>query len=138
VGERYDWYRLAYSLRIPLQECQQGTTSTEFLEWVCFLEMEEYERHSKQDHYLAQIAAEIRQFREIFSRNPRTVSMKEFLLKREEGKSPSSRASQDSSPEPIKSNDKEEELIQAQVAAEHSKAAWAARLGIKDLSEIKK
>jgi len=46
-------------MRTPLQEFQEKTTSTEFLEWVQFFEMEANFFH-REDFYWAQIAAEIR------------------------------------------------------------------------------
>lgn len=63
-----------------LQECQRKHTSTEFLERLFYLEKEEWTEPSKQDYYLAQIAALVRQVLEMFSKNPKTFNTKDFIL----------------------------------------------------------
>lgn len=57
----------------------EAHTSTEFMEWMVILQEEQRET-TKQDCYLAQIAAEIRQFREMFSKHPKAIKVAEFLL----------------------------------------------------------
>ncbi len=51
-------------------------TYREFVEWLCFLNKEE-ERQTKQDYYLAQIAAEIRRGQ---VKSPRSIKVKDFLV----------------------------------------------------------
>lgn len=51
-------------------------TYREFAEWLCFLNKEE-ERQTKQDYYLAQIAAEIRRGQ---VKSPRSIKVKDFLV----------------------------------------------------------
>jgi len=46
-------------LKKTVQEAQKSITSSEFLEWMEFLECEE-QRHTKEDYYSALIASEIR------------------------------------------------------------------------------
>jgi hypothetical protein len=57
-------------------DLKERVTYREFLEWLVFLNNEE-ERQTKQDYYLAQIAAEIRRGQVT---NPRSVKVKDFLV----------------------------------------------------------
>lgn len=75
-GERFLWYKVASHLKMTLQRCQQETTSTEFLEWLVYLEIEE--ANNIEYHYLAQIACEIRR---LFSKKPNSIKIKDFILK---------------------------------------------------------
>lgn len=97
-----------------------------------FLDMDEYDVHSKQDYYLAQIAAEIRQFRECFAKTPRTITLKEFLLSRNEGNVENSAPEPTPLPEPkvVVSEEDRQTLL------DQTKANWAHRLGLASLSEI--
>lgn len=65
---------------MTLQECQEDTTSTEFLEWQWALQIIDFQERSKQDYYSAQIVAEIRRFREGFSRSPAAITVEECLM----------------------------------------------------------
>jgi hypothetical protein len=68
---------IASRLGVPLQELQQKTTSSEFVEWAEFLEDERSE--STVDHfYLAQIAAVIAQ---AHSKKGKKVKLSDYLLK---------------------------------------------------------
>lgn len=87
MGERAAWLKLARELGMSLQKCQRETTSTEFVDWMVFLEMEEEAKvrqewliPAKMDYYLAQIVAEIREFRLGFTKHPQRVETKECLL----------------------------------------------------------
>lgn len=51
--------RLASHLHIPVGELQQRVTSSEFVEWMEYLEQEVHDFH-REDFYLAQIAMEVR------------------------------------------------------------------------------
>lgn len=62
-------------------------TYSEFLEWICFLNLED-ERNTKQDYYLAQIAAEIRRSQ---VRTPRKVKVTDFLIQRKVTEDPKSK-----------------------------------------------
>lgn len=76
TGERLAWYRVAAHLRMPVAELQHRLTYTEFLEWLYYLDWER-RQHSKLDHYLAQVAAEVRR---TAVKHPRTVKTKDFLF----------------------------------------------------------
>lgn len=101
------WFRLAARLGMSLQRCQQETTSTEFMEWQAFLDMEPNMFNATHD-YLAQIAAEVHRTR---VRTPRNVKLEDKRLKFTRGKSaPTKRGKRG--------------------AVATSKAAWGAALGI--------
>jgi len=76
TGERKFWYQLASHLHLPLQEVQQKTTSTEFIEWKKYLKEEPNDFH-REDYYLAQIAAEIRRGN---IKNPRSLKLTDMLI----------------------------------------------------------
>ena len=108
TGERRLWYRLASHLGKTLQEVQDGTTSSEFAEWVQFLE-EEMNVLTRTDYYLAQIAAEVRR---VVVRNPKSVKIEDMILKfqiRGEGK----------------------ERVPPEEVLRKSKAFWLGSLGIR-------
>ena len=81
MGERRAWYKLARRQCLTLQECQDANTSSEFVEWLVFLQEEEWEETTTTHYYLAQIAAEIRAIREGFSESPKGVSIQDCILK---------------------------------------------------------
>lgn len=62
---------------MPTQRCQEETSSTDFVMWMEYLEMEVNAFH-REDYYLAQIAAEMRRS---FVKNPKKVKLDDFLLK---------------------------------------------------------
>jgi len=57
-------------------ELRERITFSEFIDWLVFLNHEE-ERNTKLDHYLAQIASEVRRS---YVSKPRTVKTKDFLF----------------------------------------------------------
>jgi len=80
TGETLIWLELAVKLGIPLQRLMQETTSTEFLMWKKYLELDMHK--TKVEHfYYAQIAAEIRRNG---VKHPAKVRLKDFLLKFED------------------------------------------------------
>jgi len=81
TGERLAWYKLASHLHSPLQFVKRTTTSSEFVDWMSFLNKEremEIETTSKMDYYLAAIVAEIRRGQ---VKHKDRVSIKDCLLK---------------------------------------------------------
>ena len=62
------------------QRCQQETSSTEFLDWMVYLE-EDVNAFHREDYFLASIAREICQVREMFAKKPRNVKLEWFLQK---------------------------------------------------------
>ena len=54
----------------------EKTTSSEFIEWMAFLDLE-INQTSKEDYYLAQVAAEVRRS---FVKSPQSVHVKDFIL----------------------------------------------------------
>ncbi len=62
------------------QRVQQETTSTEFLDWVVYLEQDVNAFH-REDSFLANIAREICQFREMFVKKPKVIKLEQFLQK---------------------------------------------------------
>jgi len=87
------WFDLAEQLHLPLAVCKETVSNNEFTRWqkrrVILLkrkQREEVESFSKQDHYLAQVAAEIRQLRHVVEvmgskKKPRGVRVGDLLIK---------------------------------------------------------
>ena len=63
---------------MPLQELQNKTTSTEFLEWVIYLRDIEPNEFHREDWYAAQIAQEVCRTR---VKKPSTIKTDRFILK---------------------------------------------------------
>lgn len=63
---------------MSLQRAQFEITSTEFVNWIAYLDDEEENRFHREDYYLAQIAAEIRRS---YVKDPRSVKIESFLMK---------------------------------------------------------
>jgi hypothetical protein len=61
---------------MSVQRAQHEITSTEFLDWMAFLDLES-KKQTKQDYYLASIAAEV--FRSN-AKYPKKVKPEDFLL----------------------------------------------------------
>lgn len=61
-----------------MQRAQFEITSTEFVLWIAYLDNAEMVNVSKQDYYLANIAAEIRRS---YVKHPERVSIESFLMK---------------------------------------------------------
>lgn len=80
-GEKELWYKLASHLKMSKQRCQQETTSTQFLDWIVYLEKDVNAFH-REDYFFANIAREIAQIRELLSaKKPKWLKLDEFLLK---------------------------------------------------------
>jgi len=71
-----NWYKVASHLGVPVEELKGRVTYTEFLEWLEFLEWD-HKHHAKADHYLAQIAAEIRRAN---VKSPARIKVQDFLF----------------------------------------------------------
>lgn len=71
------WFRLADRLGLPLQVVQKKTTSTEFREWVAYMEMDVNEGFHRYDHYFAKLIATLKQ---CFSKDPRTIKQADQLI----------------------------------------------------------
>ena len=78
MGERLLWFRVASHLGMPVQAAMESMTSTEFLDWVWFLEWRDTEEFNRTDFYLAQIAAQIEKGQ---VKSPGRVTTKNKLLK---------------------------------------------------------
>ena len=61
---------------MSVQRAQFEITSSEFVEWIVFLNQEETKR-TKQDFYLASIATEVRRS---YVKDPNKVSMKDLFI----------------------------------------------------------
>ena len=77
TGERLAWFRVASHLHTSVEELAGKITLSEFQDWLQYLEWEQ-NYHSKQDYYLAQIAAEIRKTR---VKHPQKVKIDHLLMK---------------------------------------------------------
>jgi len=117
---------------MTVDEAQAKITSTGFLDWLAFFEVEWHEK-SKQDFYLAQIAATVRQVLEAFSKSPKQIKIGDYLLKFKDEKVttiPVKERAKDGrieiGPDAIK--DPKWAAVNAK-----AKAMWGARLGIKEL-----
>lgn len=71
------WFRLASHLGMSLQEVQQQTTSSEFVEWVEYLDSL-WNVPDRKDYLLANIAAEVCRTR---VKRPASVKVQDFILK---------------------------------------------------------
>ena len=69
---------------MSLQRTQFEITSTEFINWIVYLD-DDSNRFYKEDYYLAQIAAEIRRS---YVKDPMKVKLKSFLMKFERKNKP--------------------------------------------------
>lgn len=98
-------------------ELKDRITFSEFLDWCDYLLLEE-RRHTKQDWYLAQIAAEV--FRTI-AKEPKKVRVKSYLHKVED----------DPSQVPVSNLPPEQRL-------KKSKSSWMSALGLKKKKPAKK
>ena len=76
-GETLAWFELASHLHLSVDRVQDETTSFQFVMWQEYLERDANAFH-REDFYLAQIAAEIRRS---FVKNPKRVSIGDFILK---------------------------------------------------------
>ena len=77
IGEKWWWYRLASHLSMPIQQVKQMTSSSDFTNWMIYLN-EEPNKFNALYMYLAQIAAEMRRS---FVKHPKKVETKDFIIK---------------------------------------------------------
>lgn len=77
IGETWWWYRLASHLSMPVQQVKQMTSSSDFTNWMVYLE-EEPNKFNALYFYLAQIAAEVRRS---FIKHPDKVKTNDFMIK---------------------------------------------------------
>lgn len=70
---------MAAHLGVPVCELRERISFGEFVEWLAFLQLED-ERHTKQDHYLAQIAAEVVRAK-LTKTGAKKVRLQDYLLK---------------------------------------------------------
>lgn len=134
--ERKVWYRLAYRQHCSLQKCLNSNTSSEFIQWITELEEIEWTERTKQDHYMAQLAAEVRVFREGFGKTPKGVAVEDLFIKFTK-EAQVSKLEETETKEPVEPSP---ELVASDpkwaAVTAMAKTVWAARLGI-DPSEIK-
>ena len=64
-------------MHMSKQRCQRETTSTEFLEWLAFLEWE-HNTFQKRDYYLANI---VHWIKKTIAKNPEEVKFEDSLIK---------------------------------------------------------
>lgn len=65
---------------VVVDELKAKVSSTQFIDYCTLLDKMNWEQPDRTCYYLAQVAAEIRQFREGFTDKPRPVSTKDFIL----------------------------------------------------------
>lgn len=108
--------KLASHLHMSLYKCKEQTSSLEFHEWLVYLDKVELDTVTQDQHYLAQIAMEIRR-----SINPKaSLSLDQFKLK-------FNRASNGDDLESMTDEEIEEHK---KLAAARSKMYWSALAGI--------
>ena len=72
------WHDLATRLKgMTVLELQRRMSSSEFVRWKVWIE-EDWNRHTKEDYYLAQIAREVAA---VLAKKQSSVKLKQFLLK---------------------------------------------------------
>lgn len=106
------WFQLAMRLGKTLQEVMDGTTATEFVKWVRFLEMEP-NLFNPSHYYMAQLAAIIVKMNG--AKNARNVKIDDFILK--------------FNTEPKAQESQTDKM-------NRSKQAWLSAVGIKERSHI--
>lgn len=109
--------KLASHLGMSLKRCKRETSSIEFVMWLVWLEEQELTQFSKQDHYLAQIAMEIR--RTITPK--KQLSLKNFFIRFTRTKE-----------RKVKTMTEEEYLQAKKEAGAKAAVWWKAALGIKE------
>jgi len=97
---------------MSIQRCQEEHSSTQFLDWMEYLEQDVNAFH-REDYFLASIAREICQVREMFAKKPRQVKLEWFLQKF------------------ISKKDKVVKPLTKEEATERSKRKWLTWAGIK-------
>ncbi len=142
---------------MTVEECQAKVSSTEFVDWMVVLEKLDWEEHSKQDHYLAQIAAEIHNFAASFAKGGKACSPNDKLIKfqpsgtkkvetPQEQRVPITaparprlmRDPSDQSPKPgeVEIGPELMQDVKWQRTTAIAKSAWAGMVGVKNLTEL--
>jgi hypothetical protein len=157
TGERWCWFELADRQHRSLQECLESNTSTEFVDWMYYIQEKvrrEAVQVSKQDYYSAQLAAEIHNFRQMvgcWTKNPKLVTTEDMLLKFKSSEQPAT-VSTDSVPPPQTIEtlppkkpdidmDDPESVREAmknpywQKVNSNAKTVWAQRFGMSSITE---
>ncbi len=65
---------------MSVQRCLQETTSTEFLDWMEYLEQDVNAFH-REDYFWATISREIKEVRAMFAKGTKVIKLDQFLLK---------------------------------------------------------
>ncbi len=112
------------------------------MDWVYFLEQEEWHQKTRTDYYLAQIACEIRRFAEGFSERPNPVTPEDFIIRFTTDEA----APPDGGPTPPVTHRKKRKPIDVGVdelddewkrVADSAKSQWAGFLGVAALDEVR-
>ena len=78
--EELDWFRLASHLHKSLDEVRMETTTTQFFQWMLYLNEIKPNESDPIHHYLASLAAEVRRSW-VDAKHKRSVQLKDFLLR---------------------------------------------------------
>ena len=100
------WYQIASHLHMTVQEAQAKITSSEFAEWIAYLELE-INAFNTQNYYLAQIAAEVRRGH---VEHPEKVKVEDLLMK-------------------FKFEGDKQKVLDPETRAAQSKSFWKAAVG---------
>jgi hypothetical protein len=103
------------------------------------------EWHSRQDYYLAQIAAEIRRVRQMFAKNPQAIPVSDCLIKYTDDQPMQQSEPRTQRSESVVSKPKDEIEIGPDAmkdpkwskVTENAKLLWAARFGLSSFEDIK-
>jgi len=68
---------------MSVQRTQSEVTSSEYMDWIAYLDEEELNGFRREEYYLAAIAAEVRRS---YVKDPEKVEVKSFLIKFKRGK----------------------------------------------------
>ena len=109
-----------------MQEAMNQTTSTEFVDWMTFFEMERSSFH-REDYYLAQIAAEVRRS---IVKKPQEVHVQDFLLKFSQDSKKEEEKWMGESPNTMEESETEEPPKAPVSRLQKSKNYWFALLGM--------
>jgi hypothetical protein len=116
-----------------------------------FLQRKRWEETTKTDYYLAQIAAEIRVFREGFNKNPKPVRLEDLVLRPKTDDPPKRKTkslkfkkarSKKQTPidtagrKPVEQGPEAMEDPKWRQVNDNAKKAWAARFGIQNLEDL--
>jgi len=79
TGEKLGWFRLASHLHSPIQLVKKRTSSTDFVDWIVYLN-EEPNRFNPLFMYIAQLTAELRRSW-VTSAHAKKVKTEDFIIK---------------------------------------------------------